>query len=107
MPVMAGVRTAWIDWFLRGGAKIGLDAIAAKLASLALLVGIRCRQSRISVLSGRRRFFVGISALREAELVTQFEAMSGGPATVIDQRFSGALASIWPPKTAELLRSWR
>ena len=107
VPVTPGIQTARIGWFLKWVGKVGLDLFAAKLASLVLLAAIRCRQSWIPVMTGQRRFFVGISALKEAELVPQFEAISGGPATVIDQRFSGALASIWPPKTAELLRSWR
>jgi hypothetical protein len=107
VSVTPGVQTARIGWFLRLAARVGLDVVAAKLASLVLLVAIRCRQSRITVKSGRRRYFVGISALKETELVPQFEAMSGGPATVVDQRFSGALASIYPPSAVELLRSWR
>jgi hypothetical protein len=107
VPVIPGLRTARIAWFLKLAAKVGLDVVAAKLASLVLLVAIRCRQSRISVKSGRRRYFVGISALKEMEIIPQFEAMSGGPATVVDQRFSSALASIYPPGTLELLRSWR
>jgi hypothetical protein len=68
---------------------------------------MRCRQLTIPVSTKRQCFFVGINALREPELVSQFEAMSGKSASVIDQRFSGALASIYRPSTAELLRSWR
>lgn len=107
VPVAPGVQTARIGWLLRRAGKVGLDLVAAKLASLLLLVAIRYRQLRTPVTEGKRHFFVGISALKEAELIPQFEAISGGPVTVIDQRFSGALASIWPPSTADLLRSWR
>ena len=101
VPVRPGVQTAGIACFLKWAAMVGLDIVATKLASPVLLVTIRCRQSWIPVMSWRRRFFAGINALREAELVPQFEAMSGGTATVIDQRFSGALPSIYPPKAAE------
>ncbi len=107
VPVRPGVQTARIGLFLRWAAKVGLDIVAAKFASLVLLASIRCRQSRMPAKAGHRRFFVGISALKEAELVPQFEAMCGEPATVIDQRFSGALAAIYPPGAVELLRSWR
>ena len=107
MPVRPGVQTARIAWLLKWARKVGLDLAAAKFASLVLLAAIRCRQSRTPANAGQRHFFVGIGALKEAELVPQFEAMAGGRATVIDQRFSGALAAIYPPGTLELLRSWR
>ena len=56
VPVRPGVQTARIAWFLKWAARIGLDIVAVKLASLALLVALRCRQSRISMMSGRPRF---------------------------------------------------
>ena len=101
-----GIRTAWIRRTLKALAKIGLAVVAAKLASLVFLLAIRCRQARLSASETQRRFFIGISALKEAELVTQFETMEGGRATVIDQRFSGALAAIYRPSLSELLRAW-
>lgn len=107
VPVRPGPRTARIGLFLKWAAKIGLDVVAAKLASLMLLAAVRYRQSRAPATGERRHYFVGISALRERELVPQFAAMVGEPAAVVDQRFSGALASIYPPSTMELLRSWR
>jgi hypothetical protein len=107
VPVRPGVQTARIAWLLKWVGKVGLDLAAAKLASLVLLAALRCRQSRIPRKTGHRCYFVGISALKEAELVPQFEAMCGEPAAVIDQRFSGALASIYPPGIFELLQSWR
>lgn len=106
VPVTPGVRTARIAQLLKWAGRVGLDHAAAKLASLVLLAAIRCRQSRPPAKAGQRRFFVGIGALKEGELALQFEAMSGGPAAVIDQRFSGALASIYPPGMLDLLRSW-
>jgi hypothetical protein len=102
-----GARTAQISRFLKLAARFGCEIIATKLASLVLLVAIRRRQSRVPAMAGQRYFFVGIDALREAELILQFEAMSGAPATVIDQRFAGALAAIHRPSGAELLRAWR
>ena len=106
-PVVAGGRTTAIHLLLRCAAKIRLDLVLAKLASLALLTAIRCRQLTIPIGTKQQCFFVGINALREPELVRQFEAISGKSASVIDQRLSGALASIYRPSSAELLRSWR
>jgi hypothetical protein len=106
-PAVAGGRTTAILWLLRCAAKIRLDLTLAKFTSLALLAAMRCRQLTIPVSTKRHCFFVGINALREPELVSQFEAMSGKSASVIDQRSAGALASIYRPSTAELLRSWR
>jgi len=107
VPAVPGVRTARIGWLLKCAGKVGLAVTAAKVASLVLLAALRCRQSRIPAKVGQQRFFVGIGALKEAELVPQFEAMSGGPATAIDQRLSVALASIYSPATMQLLQSWR
>ena len=107
VPVRPGVRTAQIGLFIKLTAKLGLELIAARVVSLIFLAALRCRQSRIPVKNGRPRYFVGISALRERQLVPQFEAMCGGPAIVVDERFSGALAAIYSPSTAELLRCWR
>jgi hypothetical protein len=85
----------------------GLDLFAAKFASLLLLLVIRFRQLQFSGTPGVNHFFVGISALREPDLVRQFEALVAGKASVIDQRFSGSLAAIYRPTLTELLRSWR
>lgn len=107
VPGTPGLMTARIGWVLKWAARLGLDLVAAKLASLILLVAIWCRQSRIPISHNPQNFFVGINALREAELVRHFEAMSGSATNVIDQRFSGALTSIYRPSAWELLRSWR
>ena len=106
-PLIPGVWSSRIRSCLSILGMFGLDLIAAKLASLLLLLVIRCRQLRFSQTPDANHFFVGISALREPELVRQFEALVAGKATVIDQRFSGALAAIYPPTMAQLLQSWR
>jgi hypothetical protein len=105
-PVTPGIWTARISRPLKLLAKLGLEVVAAKLASLTLLVTIYHRQSFASVISGKQRLFIGISALRENTLVSQFEAMCSGRVAVIDQRFSGALASIYRPSARELFRAW-
>jgi hypothetical protein len=107
VPATNGPWTTRIRLFLRFAAAVRLDLAVTKLISLILLVTIRCRRSQIAATSQRGCIFVGIAALREAELVRQFEAMTGEPATVFDQRLVGALDSIGPPTIWEMLRSWR
>lgn len=107
VPATPGLQTARIKRLLELAAKIGLDVVAAKCASFFLVALIRCRQSPSLEIASGKRFFVGISALKEADLIRQFEIMSGGIVTVIDQRFSGALGAIYAPGWVELLQSWR
>ena len=107
VPVRPGMRAAVVSSLLKWAGKIGLDVAAVRLASLMLLATLRYRQSFAPIASKDRPYFVGIRALRERELVPQFEALVGGSVTVLDQRFSGALACIYRPRTIELLRAWR
>lgn len=104
--VALGPRTAFVTRLVKVAGIIGLETVAAKLASLALLAGLYWRQFRIPVVEGGGPLFIGIDALREPDLVRQFGAMMGTSPTVIDQRQSGALASLYRPGWRELWRAW-
>jgi hypothetical protein len=60
--------------------------MTAAVVNLALLIVLYARQSLSNRVAGGGAFFVGIKALRELELVREFEAMQARPVAHLDER---------------------
>ena len=74
------------DCLVRLSSRLGLARNLAAIANLCLVVAIYARQSLVRRVPAQGALLLGIKALREPELVRQFEAMQARPVVHLDER---------------------